>query len=143
MSVVLITKKEFSDVAKSLLYHEALKEVFLSWRERYYKTQFSKEINLNSNEILCFVERLYIANRLAYYYQYPYECQNNKIEIERLNEDFYKQGNILQDKELLRLLRLIHYNLYTNNGRIFLGKEDEERLERIITRLKDKIINGY
>lgn len=143
MSIVLITKKEFSDVAKSIEFYSFLRETFFSWRERYYKQKFNDE-EVSRNNILCFCERLYLANRMAFYYQYYDECKDKRfITIERLDESDFKDGNILNERDLLKLLRLIHYNLYTNAGYCFLGQEDMERLERLIERLKDRILDGW
>ena len=127
MSVALISVEEFADLAISIKYNEELSKTFFSWRERFFNLLYSKENGNvpNENEILCFVERLYLANRMAYYYQYADECEDGVIQIRRLEE------HELHGK-LLSLLRSIHYNLYTNAGRCFLGREDMERLERLM-----------
>jgi len=55
-------------------------------------------------------------------------------------EEHELDGGLLGSKVFLRTLESIHYNLYTNAGRIFLGKEDEERLERYIHYLRSKLL---
>lgn len=141
MSVALISVEEFADLATSIKYNEELSKTFFSWRERFFNLLYSRE-NGNiptENEILCFVERLYLANRMAYYYQYGDECEDGVIHIRRL-EEYELHGKLLPFREILFLLRSIHYNLYTNAGRCFLGREDMERLERLINACKEALI---
>lgn len=141
MSVALISIEEFADLATSIKYIDELSKTFFSWRERFFNLLYSKENgNIpNENEIMCFVERLYLANRMAYYYQYADECEDGVIHIRRL-EEHELHGRLLSFRELLFLLRSIHYNLYTNAGRCFLGSEDMERLERLMEACKEALI---
>jgi len=141
MSVALIGIDEFGNVATTILMNEYLKSYFLNGNEKFMKLLYKKQANPEPSEIdiLAFVERLYIANRLAYYYQYGDECIDGKIEIKRLDEtDLFNKPVSYQ--KLLQILRDIHYNLYTNAGRCFLGREDMERLERLIEACKDAVI---
>ena len=141
MSVALISVEEFADLATSIKYIKELSKTFFSWRERFFNLLYSKENGNvpNENEILCFVERLYLANRMAYYYQYADECEDGIIHIRRL-EEHELHGKLLSFRETLSLLRSIHYNLYTNAGRCFLGREDMERLERLMEVCKEAMI---
>ena len=141
MSVAMISVEEFADLATSIKYNEELTKTFFSWRERFFNLLYSKENGRvpTENEILCFVERLYLANRMAYYYQYADECEDGVIHIRRL-EEHELHGKLLSFRELLFLLRSIHYNLYTNVGRSFLGSEDMDRLERLMEACKEALI---
>lgn len=141
MSVALIGIEEFADLATSIKYIDKLSKTFFSWRERFFNLLYSKQNGSvpTEIEILCFVERLYLANRMAYYYQYGDECEDGVIQIRRL-EKHELQGKLLPFREILFLLRSIHYNLYTNAGRCFLGNEDMERLERLIDACKEALI---
>ena len=141
MSVALISIEEFADLATSIKYIDKLSKTFFSWKERFFNLLYSKENGNvpNENEILCFVERLYLANRMAYYYQYADECKDGVIQIRRL-EEHELHGKLLPFREILFLLRSIHYNLYTNAGRCFLGREDMERLERLMEACKEAMI---
>ena len=126
MSVALIDIKEFADLATNLYYKDELRRHFKSFRERWIAMTCNKENEATMNEIKCFVERLYIANRIAYAYQY-----NEEINIERLRENEL-EGSFHSWHSLLELVSSIDYNLFTNNGREFLGSEDRERLKRLI-----------
>ena len=83
---------------------------------------------------LSWVDRLNIANQLAVDYQYS---KRNSMTITRL-EDVGSQIP-LSLRNLWSELRSIRYNLNTNNGRIFLGGEDEERLDRLINHIANSL----
>lgn len=136
MSVVAIDIEEFADVAETIRTDQELRSVFKSFRERYLETKLYDQTGTTEGDIHAFVDRLYIANRLAFQYQYH---DDDKIVIPRLKEK-QLDGDITDYKKLLRLLRGIRYNLATNNGRVFLGQEDCGRLERLIDTCKDGII---
>lgn len=133
MSVAEISMQQFADVATSLWYSSDCRHVFLSFRERYLELACAthRSTTVTRREVLAFVERLYIANRLAHAYQYPDTHSTGTIEIPRLRENDL-EGHILPLPELLAALQDIEYNLYTNSGRAFLGNEDMERLQRLI-----------
>jgi len=137
MSVASIQLPTFANVATTLKFCNDLKYAFYSFREKYLKLMYKKQADPepDENEILCFIERLYIANRLAYLYQYPDECKNNSITIKRLEKE-QLNGFILPISKLLEELKHIEYNIYTNAGRCFLGNEDMERLHRLMDACK-------
>lgn len=139
MSVMTIDLKEFAGVASTILYVPEYHDLFYSLRERAFHNEAFKPTSEQTKiSILAFVERLYIANNLAFSIQYP---DSDTITIERLTEKDL-QGALMHDHQFLETLESIHYNLYTNEGRCFLGREDEERLERYINHVKDRILRS-
>lgn len=136
MSVATISIEEFADVAETIRTDNELRSIFKSFRERYLDHNLFGQTGTTEDDIHAFADRLYIANQLAFQYQYH---KSGEITIPRLTEK-QLQGRPADHKTLLRLLRGIHYNLATNNGRVFLGQEDYERLERLIDTCKGAII---
>ncbi|HDH99837.1 MAG TPA: hypothetical protein ENF74_02470 [Firmicutes bacterium] len=125
MSVRLYDKGEFARVAQTIQNVPELKAAFLSSKERLMATLYGTS---EGKAIYCFVERLYIANRLAYEYQYG---NNETITIPRMKEtEFVAFPYTI--KEFIEVLSSIRYNLYTNNDRCFLGQEDMERVDRLL-----------
>lgn len=142
MSVARIDPVKFLQVAHTILYggRDAtnLKDVFYSWSEKYEQQVFREVIkdqdDHDKSAVLSWVDRLNIANQLAVEYQYSKE---NSMTIMRL-EDVHSHMT-LSMRSLWSELRHIQYNLSTNNGRIFLGGEDEERLDRLINHIANSL----
>src|SRR5487761_634117 len=142
MSVARIDPVKFLQVAHTILYggRDAtnLKDVFYSWSEKYEQQVFREVIkdqdDHDKSAVLSWVDRLNIANQLAVEYQYSNE---NSMTIMRL-EDVHSHMT-LSMRSLWSELRHIQYNLSTNNGRIFLGGEDEERLDRLINHIANSL----
>lgn len=142
MSVARIDPKKFAQVAHTILYGgrdtSNLKDVFYSWSEKYEQLAFSEVIkdqdDHDKSAVLSWVDRLNIANQLAVEYQYSKE---NSMTLTRL-EDVGSQTP-LSLSNLWSELGHIRYNLNTNNGRIFLGGEDEERLDRLINHIANSL----
>jgi len=142
MSVILFQPRAFGEIASTILADQRLKEEFPSIKERRLLEAFGKDYEKTlENFIKCWAERLYIANQLAYYYQYPDETDGKTIVIKRMEEKDFKQAPLTL-REFESLLSQIEYNLYTNNGRIFLGEEDQERIERLTTLALRLIVYG-
>jgi len=110
---------------------------FYSFREQAFHNQMGKPtMEGTEHAIKAFVERLYLANQLAFITMYGKAKEETIVRLEEHELD----GGLLGSKSFLRTLESIHYNLYTNAGRIFLGREDEERLERYIRYLRSKLL---
>ena len=143
MSVARIDTVKFLQVAHTILYGgrdaSNFKDVFYSWSEKYEQQAFSEVIkdqdDHDKSAVLSWVDRLNIANQLAVEYQYSKE---NSMTLTRL-EDVGSQTPLLSLNNLWSELRNIRYNLNTNNARIFLGGEDEERLDRLINHIANSL----
>ena len=142
MSVARIDSKKFAQVAYTILFGgrdaSNLKDVFYSWSEKYEQRAFVEVIkdqdDYDKRAVLSWADRLNIANQLAVDYEYS---KQNSMTITRL-EDIGSQAPLSLQK-LWSELRHIRYNLNTNNGRIFLGGEDEERLDRLINHVANSL----
>ena len=142
MSVARIDTKKFAQVAYTILCGgrdaSNLKDVFYSWSEKYEQQAFGEVIkdqdDYDKRAVLSWADRLNIANQLAVDYEYS---KQNSMTITRL-EDIGSQAPLSLQK-LWSELRHIRYNLNTNNGRIFLGGEDEERLDRLINHIANSL----
>lgn len=134
MSVVEIEKDEIVELARAInnLSKEPLFEsYFFSENELLRRSALGIRTPL-AEEIEEFFNRCFIANQLAFHYQYSKQDEK-AFQIERISSaDFkmLKRGhlNLTQIRERLGSLR---YNLYTNAGRCFLCREDIERLESL------------
>ena len=136
MSVSLLSPSEFGTVQSMLLYCPELRDRFHSFRERAIRAALGDcSKTPTDNEIKAFIQRLIIANQLAYEVQY---AEGDTITVRLPPEEL--NGNLVSYRELLRILNDIHYNIYTNAGRCFLGKEDEERLEKYEHYLMDALL---
>jgi len=137
MSVILLDVKEYADVASTMIECPEYYDRFYSFREQAFHNQMDKPtIEETKHAIKAFVERLYLANQLAFITMYGKAKEETIVRLEEHELD----GGLLGSKSFLRTLESIHYNLYTNAGRIFLGREDEERLERYIRYTRDKLL---
>lgn len=124
MSVMELKIEDFANIATTLTINDRFTGIF---REMLDSKVGITEKDIN-DRISCFVERCYIANRLAFQIQYN---ESNKIEIKRLEKEDLN-GRVLTEKELFRVLDSLSYNVFTNAGRSFLSKGDLEKINRII-----------
>ncbi len=85
------------------------------------------------------VDRLYIANQLAYDYSYDIP----KIEIRRLEQKDIDAAPVIKGVKLLSELKSLRYNLYSNGGHSFVSKKDAEKLDILIIALMDEAIENY
>lgn len=135
MSVIKLILQELANIASTIRYSPDLRDRFYDWKERYLHVQFkSTEADLD-RAILCWVERLYIANSLAYALQYP---EGDTITIPRLKEKDL-EGSLISNQQLYILLRSLRYNLFTNSGRSFCSQDDMEKLTGYINRLMEEL----
>lgn len=135
MSVICHEAEKYLKIGNSLLNteDEEFKNVILPEDERKYLSMLKADEKDCYNNIMCFVERLYIANQMAFNMQYTRE---NEFRIERLDDEKLNESGIYDLKELKSILESINYNVYTNAGRSFLSKKDDERLQGIIKYLE-------
>ena len=131
MSVIKFLISEFADIASTIKYGTVLRDHFYSLKETGELARlklFPPTEKQLDKAILCWVERLYIANALAFEYQYG---DSDQITIKRLNEKDM-EGQLLSYEQILKQLRSLRYNLYTNAGRTFLGEDDMAKLSALI-----------
>ncbi len=136
MSVIKFSVAEFADIASTIRYDTVLRDHFYSLKEvgelARLKMYPPSEAQLDK-AVLCWVERLYIANALAFEYQYG---DSEVISIKRLTEKDL-EGQLLSRREILEKLRGLRYNLFTNAGRTFLGEDDMAKLSALIQLIQD------
>lgn len=136
MSVIKFSVAEFANIASTIRYDTVLRDHFYSLKEvgelARLKLYPATEKQLDK-AILCWVERLYIGNALAFEYQYG---DSDVISIKRLTEKEL-EGSLLSRGEILEKLRSLRYNLFTNAGRTFLGEDDMEKLSALIQLIQD------
>lgn len=87
------------------------------------KTKDTTEEEWLEREIDYFIQRLYIANQIAFLYNYGEKLEIPDTEIQ--------DGTPLNNLEMIETLGSIEYNLYTNNGRSFISSEDKKKLDKI------------
>jgi ribosomal protein L27 len=136
MSVIKFSVVEFADIASTIRYDTVLRDHFLSLKEvgKLSKLKMYPPTEQQLDKaILCWVERLYIANALAFEYQYG---DSEIISIKRLAEKDL-EGQLLRRGEILEKLRGLRYNVFTNAGRTFLGEDDMAKLSALIQLIQD------
>lgn len=142
MSVIRFSKEEVALIAKSLQMLDDPFDLGIKIDHEVIDVCYDgNKADFVENRLFRFVQRLFIANQVAYMLQYRH---NHAIssELEILESDDLKFGNrkLMSVDELLKELNSIYYNVFTNDGNYVLSKPDEEMLESIIGSLKDKKI---
>jgi len=136
MSVIKFGRDVFGRVGATLRIRP-MSDYFLTNYERLWMNALGhSETTFRENKIATFVDRLFIANQLAYCYTY-----NEPMHIERLNEDDLAREPYTLE-ELYRQLNLIEYNVITNGGNTFLGETDTDKLKALISIAADFILQG-
>jgi hypothetical protein len=130
MSVFKLPLKDFASITSTIKYDARFRDHFLSLEEKGELSlllAYPPTDKYIDNEIRCFVERLYIANALAFAYMYG----EKPIIIERLTEENL-EGSLIEVVEFIKTLRTLRYNLYTNAGNSFLSEKDMKKLNFLI-----------
>jgi len=146
MSVLAFSAEKMGSLATSLIsknrrhggpgeYWEFLTHPELLELKELYKTA-DELFDAIEQEISCFVDRLYIANQMAYIYSYDV----SKSEIQRLDKKHIDIAVGIEGAGLLRELKSLRYNLYSNGGHSFVSKKDEEKLTTVIIALMEELI---
>lgn len=141
MSVILYEKEKFGSLAYHLTHtNQDLRDLALPYHEKLELQRFKTDQKGEDLNIICWVDRLYIANQLAFHQTYT---RTNKFEIETLDDkDITPQGLNWDTKKLYDWLNSVNYNIYSNGGRSFLSRDDHERLKGLISGLARRIIAG-
>jgi hypothetical protein len=142
MSVIRFSRITLLRIATSITNSTELRDIFYSWKEKLERQVFNTEKNYEDEQeidIYRFVNRLSIANQVAYIYQCPDEDKTITL-LDIKDKSELRPYNY---PELLKELKSLRYNLYTNSGRVFLGEEDMQRLDRLIEKVQSLIIEGY
>jgi hypothetical protein len=139
MSVILFGKDEIVKIAKGLLHLElveilplrdgdqfAIKEIYKGDRNAFFESRVVK-----------FVQRAWAANQMVHLLQYRHHNDiSHEIDILE-GEDLALYGAGYQQKELLRELKSLRYNIFSNDGNYFLSKPDEELLDVFINNIQE------
>lgn len=130
----------FANIATTIINDARLNQKFLSHADIGYlallKAWPISQEDLE-NKVHCWVERLYIANALAY--QYNYSREFPELKIPRLEEKDLNGSLIPTNKELLKQLESLKYNLFTNAGNCFLSEEDMDKLDRMTSLIRQNL----
>lgn len=141
MSVILYETKRFGSLANHLISTSDLRDASLPYDERMKLKQYKGTFDDECTNIVCWVDRLYIANQLAYHTTYTY--REGKFEVELLDDsDIKSNGCNWDNKKLYSFLNSLHYNIFSNGGRSFLSEEDMNRLDSLISSVARNIIDG-
>ena len=111
-----------------------------------YENEYTDFDNFKDTAITlkAWMERLYIANQLAWALTYEHK---KKFEIERYEAGelekvkSYDTATIKGMVEFIRELDSIAYNLISNGGRTFLSRYDEDVLKGITNRMKSRLVD--
>ena len=138
MSVVLFSIEEISRIANTVIYTKELKELFKYKLKQKYCGIVNKLKDRDLiSEIKYYFIRLHIANQVAYSINYIDGRDNFIVEVMEI-----KNLGVFPIETLLKELKSLRYNLYTNNGNCFAGEEDMELLDELIETTKDIILEN-
>jgi hypothetical protein len=142
-------KQEIVNLTAELKIRVYVKEIIIYskayQKDRLLTMQFKKESFLRSPEqVEETIDRLlwycFQANQLAYALQYP----DAKDEVQIADwKDEIKPDIARKTIDVMHEMSNLRYNLYTNNGNCFLGRDWHDLLDRVIETLKDEIIRLY
>jgi hypothetical protein len=139
MSVILFGKDEIVKIAKGLLALDLPMYLSLSDGDQYVIDAIYKGDRnaFYENKVVRFVQRAWAANQMVHLLQYRHHDDvSNKIEIlEGLDVEVY--GGKYEGQELLRELKSLRYNIFSNDGNYFLSKPDEELLDVFINNIQE------
>ena len=138
MSVILFGKEEIVKIAKGLLHLELAELVPLNDGDQWaIDAVYKGDRNaFFENRIFRFVQRAWAANQMVHLLQYRHHNDiSHEIEIlEGEDLDFF---GVFEQKELLRELKSLRYNIFSNDGNYFLSKPDEELLDVFINNIQE------
>ena len=141
VSVFTFTRKQMGRIGESILYHRIMgsnvaRDLVLNEYEKYMRLKLSGSDAVTEKDVYCFVDRLWIANQMAFAYTYERGDEGKPVvhEIERLSEEDFSCLPLGSDK-FLSELNSLKYNTISNGGNTFLGVSDQEKLDQIINAL--------
>ena len=141
MSLFKFTWAEIGEICNSVLSHKELWDrAGIPWKE---KANFAllgfdgMSWDQEKNNFLYFMDRVWVANQVAVDFAY----NAKSFEIQRLATEHIK--GFLNEKNLLKKLKSLRYNLITNAGRSFISQEDSERLDTLISVLSHLMLEDY
>jgi len=138
MSVFKLPLQDFADIFITIN-NSDLKDHFLTpYEVAWLKAMDCDDYKTRENKLACWVERLHIANALAYEYQY--NEHDGEIKITRLKKTDLDGGHLLPFKKLYEQLRSLRYNLHTNAGSSFVSPDDSAKLNALIEHVAGLII---
>jgi hypothetical protein len=143
-------KKEIERVAESLIMsmygdQRYMRAVFTYNEEYQFKMlSFSKTGGVPEkdiqNNILCWCNRLWWSNQLAYMMTYGHHEETSKT-ITDIDDEHLPSSHPVA-KMLYDDLKAIEYNLISNGGRKMISAEDERKLEDLISIVSGEIIRA-
>ena len=145
MSVFVLLPEEFGAIAATLrVTRDGFRRpIFpLSMAEKWeHKVLVEPHTKKNEEEYALslidpFVFRLYLANAMAQHYTYMKDGMTEFV-IPLIDMPKSRPMSLLK---LLETLGSLSYNLVTNGGNSFLGVKDDEKLERLLSAIKDEVL---
>ena len=146
MSVIRFTKEEVADIYQELEFsNRDMEFAFMSSNEDYFKIQQYYNNDKDEywkNKLGRFLQRAFIANQIAYILQYRHHDGINK-EIEVLESEDLKKGHMIGRREVIKRLRSLSYNIYTNDGNYCLSETDEDFMLNLVHRMESQNSEAY
>ena len=144
MSVMVINPETYGRIAKMLVspgrVYEDLSRAVYTYRDQLIsRGQFGGKDDEDTKMrfIVSWMERVYVANQMAFIYNYRDEEQTISF-LEESHLKFQPMGM----KALYEELEGIEYNLYTGAGRMFISEEDMTRLQNLKALVAKELIRG-
>lgn len=142
MSVIVLDSKDYGKIANTLIETHQSRRIF-SQGERLVMERDSEVLKItpydyNVQNMVWFVNRLYVSNQIAYYMTYEFK-EKKPMQIFELDEVDLQNHMPIGDKQLLIKLKDVRCNLYDNAGHAYVDAKDLERLNKMINYLAEKI----
>ena len=144
MSVFVLNKTDFDKIYSYLMTHRELidSNEYFGYLSRMFSTNPEKIDDLMTHAVGTFVDRMYMANQMAYYYSYSHHYPDNEpFPIDRLCESDLHGISYVTTKQVVDIITTLDYNLFSNAGHAFLGRKDHDQLDLLISALKSKLIH--
>lgn len=145
MSVFVLDSKDYGKIANTLIETHKSRGIFTQG-ERMVMSRDADALKINEYEyrkqnLIWFVNRLYISNQIAYYLNYELK-ENKPMQLFELDDTDLQNHMPIGDKALLSKLTDIRYNLKDNSGHVYADQKDLDRLNNLIDHLAVKIALG-
>jgi hypothetical protein len=139
---VIVQNEKIESVMKSLILdyqgRRDISRAVLTYEEEHRLNMFGPSTEKEQiNNIMCWCNRLFWANQLAYMCTYQ-DADRKLLDLDEHSKARPHGGR----KTLYRDLMSIRYNLCSNSGRVFLSKDDMEKFDNLCTIVADRIITA-
>ena len=145
MSVIEYKGEDVGALANVVLMNEEYKSAITSIKDHYEELVFKKDQKAIDNTVICFFDRLYIANQLAAAITYPSKdgiMTIHRLQVEDIKGLKFASTHLNGPRALNSALRSMSYNIISNGGRSFFDEEDSQKLDNLISLTANMVLDA-